>query len=299
MNDNEIGMIIRPQGYFTISTDKRGKLAEFPNLITNSGLDLLVVTGFMSKCFVGTGSVAPTVDDVQMTTFRAESSEIFSSVYGCATSAPYYAFLRNTYRFAAGSASGNLSEVGIGKSVSGTRSLFSRELIKDSFGNPTTITLLSDEVLEVVYELRHYIPDTDVTGSITFTGNLAGTYAYTIRPMAVTNSSAWNTQNRGYSTGEPSTAAAYASSIGSITSSPVGNPYNSDGVVISNYISGTYSIQLTYKWSLSNGNVPGGIRSVGFIMGIGSYQIEFNPPIPKTNMDTLKLTFGYSWARKP
>lgn len=299
MNDNEIGMIIRPQGYFTISTDKRGKLAEFPNLITNSGLDLLVVTGFMSKCFVGTGNVAPTVNDTQMGVFKAESSEIFSSVYNCATSAPYYAFLRNTYRFSAGTASGNLSEVGIGKSASGTRTLFSRELIKDSFGNPTTITLLSDEVLEVVYELRHYIPDTDVTGSITFTGNLAGTYAYTIRPMAVTNSSIWNAGNRNYSTGGFATASAYASSIVSITSVLTGTSFPSDGIVIPVYVSGTYSAQFTYKWSLNMGNVPGGIRSVSFAMGIGDYQIEFNPPIPKTNTDTLQLTFAYSWARKP
>ncbi len=298
MNDNEIGAIIRPQGYFTISTDKRGKLAEFPNLITNSGLDLLVAAGFMQNCFVGTGNVAPTVNDTQMGVLKAENSESFNAVNGCTTSAPYYAFTRNTYRFSAGTASGNLNEVGIGKSISGTRTLFSRELIKDSFGNPTTITLLSDEVLEVVYELRHYIPVTDVTGSVTFTGNLAGTYAYTIRPMAVTSPSSWS-PDRTYSYGGPISASAYASSIGSITSSPTGNWFPSDGVVISNYISGTHSIQFTYKWSLSRGNVPGGIRSISFAMGIGNYQIEFNPPIPKTSIDTLQLTFGYSWARKP
>lgn len=304
MSDKEISFTVRPQGYFVLSTDQRGKLAEFPNLILNTGLDLLAVGTYLSRCYVGSGTVAPTVNDTQMGSLIAETGTTFNSVTGCATSAPYYSFARYNYRFAAGAAMGNLSEVGIGNSYAGKYTLLSRALIKDSFGNPTTITLLPDEILEVTYELRHYIPDNDVTGSITFTGNLAGTYAYTMRAAKVTQyvssgyHNGWSAEdsfNRKFSNG----AFASSKAIGGLTEEPSGVSYLSSSVTGPDYVNGSYSTSIKYTWDITEGNVPGGIRSISFSLGIGKYQIQFDPPIPKTNMDTLSLTFSNSWARKP
>lgn len=303
MNSKEVNLTLQAQGYFTISTDKRGKLAEFPNLIVNTGLNILAAGNYLARCFVGSGTVAPTVNDTQLGSFIAESADIFNAVTGCATSAPYYSYARYSYRFSAGTAQGNLSEVGIGYSISGTRTLFSRALIKDSFGDPTTITLLPDEILEVTYELRHYMPVNDVTGSITFTGNLAGTYSYTLRASNVTyftgpnNFSGWDSTTA-YTRSHPNGANAYSTGIAAITSAPGGAAYSSTSVVVPTYVKGTYTTSIKYTWGITDGNAPGGIRSVTFGLGIGRYQIEFDPPIPKTNMDTLSLTFTNSWARK-
>ena len=303
MSDKEINFTVHPQGYFVLSTDQRGKLAEFPNLILDTGLDLFAAGGYLSRCFVGSGTVAPTVNDTQMGSFIAETSVVFDVIAGCATSAPYYSFARYNYRFAAGAAMGNLSEVGIGNTNGGTRVLLSRALIKDSFGNPTTITLLPDEILEVTYELRHYIPVNDVTGSITFIGNLAGTYTYTMRAAGVTtyvgNNShgGWNATDlftRKHYLGAVATSGALAA----ITAAPSGGQYSSGAVTGPAYVNGTCTTSLKYTWGVTEGNVPGGIRSIAFSLGIGRYQIEFNPPIPKTNLDTLSLTFSHSWARK-
>ncbi len=304
MSDNAIGLTIQPQGFFTIRTDKRGVLAEFPNLITNSGLDSLASARYSGACFVGTGTLPPTVDDIQLQNRIAESTFVSSSIEGCNNTAPYYSYFIRTFRFAAGSAMGNLTEVGIGDITHGVRSLFSRSLIKDSFGNPTAITLLPEEILEVTYELRHYIPTSDVTGSITFTGNLAGTYSYTIRSARVTTYTG-NGNPYGWGSRDPYVrlikyaAAAYPGALEAITGFPTGYDHQSDDAIIYTYIDGSYTSKITYMWSIASGNVPGGIRSVLFTLGIGKYQIEFNPPIPKTSTDALSLTFTNNWARRP
>ena len=303
MNSKEVNLTLQAQGYFTISTDKRGKLAEFPNLIVNMGLDLLAKGNYLSSCYVGSGTVAPTVNDTQLGSFIAESGTIFNVVTGCTTSAPHYTYAQYSYRFSAGTALGNLSEVGIGSINNSVRTLFSRALIKDSFGNPTTITLLPDEILEVTYELRHYIPVNDVTGSITFTGNLAGTYSYTLRASNVTlfagpnGFNGWDSTSA-YTKSHPNGANAYSTGIATITSAPGGAAYYSTRAMVPTYINGTYAVSIKYTWGITEGNAPGGIRSIDFVLGIGRYQVEFNPPIPKTNMDTLSLTFTNSWARK-
>lgn len=304
MSDNEINFTVRPQGYFILRTNQRGKLAEFPNLILNTGLDLFAAGDYLSRCFVGSGTVAPTVNDTQMGSLIAVTSSTFDPVTGCATSAPYYSFARYNYRFDAGSAMGNLSEVGIGYASGSVYTLLSRALIKDSFGNPTTITLLPDEILEVTYELRHYIPVNDVTGSITFTGNLAGTYNYTMRAAKVTQYvsnnyyGGWNATDS-FTRKNYNGAFASSGALTSITEEPSGNRENASAVTAPAYVNGTHTTSIKYTWNITAGNIPGGIRSICFSVGIGRYQIEFNPPIPKTNLDTLSLTFSNSWARKP
>ena len=133
-------------------TGKKRLLADwFPNLITNIGLDRIATNAdFMSYCHVGTNSTTPTINDTALRTFVGSTNTITTSTYTVNSTSPYYASFIRVYRFNAGIAIGNLSEVGIGWSATGTGSvLFSRALILDSYGNPTTITFLSDEYLDV------------------------------------------------------------------------------------------------------------------------------------------------------
>lgn len=300
---NAIDFSIRPQGYFKLSTNLRGELGEFPNLILNTGLNLLATHNpYISYCFVGTGNTPPTVDDTDLESFVASTYHVSASIGGVATSAPYYSFNRTVFRFNAGSAVGNLAEVGVGVVPSGGRILFCRTLIKDSFGNPTIITLLPDEILEVTYELRHYVPVADTTGTITLIGNIGGTYNYTLRPSKVTtyNSSSFGgwSGNAYYQNNDYRWTYARSSGLGPITGEPTGSAYYASASSGGGYAAGTYSTSVTYFFGVDAGNVPGGIKSISFPMGTGYYQVEFTPPIPKTNMDSLSLTFGHSWARK-
>lgn len=66
-----------------------------------------------------------------------------------------FGWTRLTRQFGEGVAAGIVAEVGAGWAASGD-TLFSRALITDGAGNPTTITVLSDEYLTVIYELRRF-----------------------------------------------------------------------------------------------------------------------------------------------
>src|SRR5690606_8917143 len=123
----------------------------------------------------------------------ASSNTVPSNTAGTTSAAPYYTWMRKTFRFAAGVATGNLSEVGISWLTTGA--LFSRALILDSGGLPTTITVLADEVVDVTYEFRIMAKTDDETGSVTFTGSIGGTYDWTMRSVSVatnSNNNGWN-----------------------------------------------------------------------------------------------------------
>lgn len=63
-----------------------------------------------------------------------------------------FGWSRSVRAFPRGAAAGNISELTVG----GRSGILSRVLVKDALGNPTTITVLSDEVLTVTWELRRY-----------------------------------------------------------------------------------------------------------------------------------------------
>jgi len=131
----------------------------FPNLITDYGMDLMsgAVSGYTEMwnyCSVGTGNAPPAFGNTNLVNRKASTNSTASSLIG---NEENYIWRRITYQFPQGAATGNLAEVGIGVSSTGDR-LFSRALIKDASGNPTTITVLPDEVLQVVWEIRHYFP---------------------------------------------------------------------------------------------------------------------------------------------
>lgn len=161
----------------------------FKNTITNRGLWLLwAMNGYSyglnwggSACAVGSGSTPPTVNDTDMEDVVAVKSSAGgvnpsrSGYVAAAGEAPAYFYNGDSYTFGTGAAAGNLSEVGVYPGVGGVMglsgNLFSRALILDEDGNPTTITVLSDEILQVSYEVRMYVD----TSKKDFTFTLEGT----------------------------------------------------------------------------------------------------------------------------
>lgn len=138
---------------------------KFSNLILNQGInrlseghDLGISSGVIRRCYVGTGSSAPNVNQTQLDNLLATTSSIQSISNSNAQSAPWSTTGVLRFRFGTGVAEGNISEVGVGWDVSEVHNCFSRELIRDSEGDPTTITILSDEILDVTYRLKLNIP---------------------------------------------------------------------------------------------------------------------------------------------
>ncbi|HIQ53190.1 MAG TPA: hypothetical protein EYH51_08015, partial [Pseudomonas pachastrellae] len=173
---------VRPDGTKRVLADW------FPNLITDAGLERMASNSdWLGYCQVGSGNNPPNVLDTALANRVGSSNTAQASASGAQAEEPYFCWQRRTVRFAEGVAAGNLSEVGMGWTSSGN--LFSRALILDSEGNPTTITVAADEILDVTYEFRFYPRLTDVTGSVTLTGNIAGTYDYVMRAASVTSSS--------------------------------------------------------------------------------------------------------------
>lgn len=296
----KIELVSEVCGFFTISTDKRGKLAEFPNLITNAGLDRMGANeDWLDWCQVGSGSTPPAFTNTGLVSRIASSSTISAQTGGAVSSAPYYCFSRRVFSFAQGTAAGNISEVGIG--WLNNQGLYSRALVLDGSGNPTAITVLPDEVLQVAYELRFYSKAADETGTIVFTGNVGGTYEWTIRASQVTTSSigsGWYlpiAQN--YTNENSALRNAFNNGISGVTSQPTG-PTALMAMANAPYASGSLYAETTLSLGQGQGNFEGGIGSIGWKQGIGQYQIGFNPKIPKTANETFSITLRHSWGRR-
>ncbi len=290
---------VRPDG-------SRRFLAEFPNLITNAGLNNMgEYNGFLSYCHVGSGNTAPANGDTALVSQVAETSQTVGSALQTAQpSSPYYGSVIRTHRFDAGTATGNLSEVGMSPGPAGSFNLTSRALILDGSGNPTTITVLADEALDVTYEFRIYPPTGNVTGNISLDGN---NYAYTIRAANVTQVSSWGHPAGGARMGfggNGNSVSAYDGAIGAtIVDQPTGDEtgYTSD-LDHADYSAGTYQRSATVTFGLVQANLADGIAAllipVGQGQNCGSMQVGFSPAIPKTNAQVLALTFRVSWSRR-
>lgn len=311
--------IAQLSGHFTLTVHggQRGRmvLAEFDNLITNSGLnDIFASTSGTgaSRAQLGTGTAAPNATDTALgvagpATTTIQRSWSVSPTY--VAGPPDYSSDYITLRFAAGTATGTWTEVGMTRNVS-PFTLFSRALILDGSGNPTSITVLSDESLDVTYTLRVYPPSDDVTGVV----NLEGVdYSYILRPARVTYADWGPTQVvaiYGYA-GRTTTSDLYMSvfdgAIGARTAStPSGAYVNANaGLTPSAYSNNSYQRTFELKLDLTKGNIAGGIKSLLFnpvsSSGNGgpSYQLEFTPKVPKTSSKILRLNFTAGLARRP
>lgn len=270
----------------------------FCNLILNQGLDQYGTSAnWLNYCHVGTSATTPSNSQTQLGALLATTGNILSTTQVTTSSSPYYLTTTKVYRFAAGTATGNLAEVGIGWGTAAT-SLFSRALILDGGGSPTTITVLSDETLDVTYEFRCYVPETDVTGTIVLNGV---THDYTLRAARVTtvhSSNGWSAADDAIM--DVSDYGLTTGSIGAITSTISGTsltPPNPSSSAAS-YTPGSYYRDSTLTVGLTAGNHASGIGAARFKIGIGLYQIGFVPNIMKTSSQVLNLTFRHTWARR-
>ena len=307
------------EGWFkleVLKADSSGKAIEksarvvadwFPNLITDQGLDRVGTTSdYLAWCQVGSGNTTPSNTLNQMVSFVASTSFIQATLGGVSGVIPYYGFRRNTYEFSTGTAAGVLAEVGVGWGGTATGVLFSRALILDGGGLPTTITVLSDEILRVTYECRNYAPASDGLGNVTITG--VGTLNFTARASRAADPTYWGNPalsgSRGGFSDAFSSAIAFNGSIGTVTGFPSGATSTVGTVTLSAYTPGTYQRDAQFEWGLTQGNLSGGITALEYYVGqdgstMGQMQLGFSSAIPKTASQIFRITLRHIWSRRP
>lgn len=267
----------------------------FNNIVLDTGLARMSVGLWIDRCCVGTGNSTPLATQTQLDAFKASTTTTQGAVASGMqlTTLPYYDWLRVTYRFGEGVAAGNISEVGMGW---GNANLWNRALIKDANGNPTTITVLSDEYLDVITEIRVY-PQETLSGSFNFlnkAGAVVSSHTYTGR--------AYHTapQNK-YEAMMIDGIGIYNSTMGaSPTAQPPGTMLDYGAATTTEYPTPTsIKCKKTFVLAKANGEhrtllILTNLLSYGAGMG---YQVEFTPTITKTNLMELTYTLTMSWGR--
>jgi hypothetical protein len=268
-----------------------------PNLITDAGLDRFGTVGPFgpsNRCLVGSGNSTPSVSDTSLQTQVGFSTTAQNATSGAPTSTDDFGFYRITYVFNPGTATGNLTEIGIGWSSPST-GLFTRALIRDINGNPTTITILSTETLFVTYEFRYYQMLNDAVGSITIAGV---TYNYTARSCSV----GYRALDRGPEpVGSSITGGAnyYNGRIlGPKNGTGTGGTYL--GFASSNtflpYVTNSYYTD--YQTGLSTSAVTQPFDFIVFETTRGGFQVKFDQLVPKSNSNEFLITFRLGWSRR-
>src|SRR5574337_420468 len=312
---------LRFRGFFRLyTTNERGEITKdtgiFPNLITNGGLDFVGncpvagisygIQDFTAMCAVGVGNATPAYTDVTLQSWLAAVYD--SSGSGCNGNTSYnvgppaYWQGQRSWQFAAGTATGNIAEIGVGPNSSlppvATNPLFSRALVVDGGGSPTVIPVLATEALTVTYILQVYFTTTDTS----YTMSLSGTSYSGIWRMC----NVGTVPQLGLSIGQPivnpsNACTVYNGTIGSITGSPTGTGAQVIFGLATPYVPGNYYNSLSASFTINQGNLSGGITAIKWITGgsAGNFQMSVSPNIPKTNAYNMTLNANVSWARYP
>jgi hypothetical protein len=287
----------------------------FDNLITNTGMNRIGtvttnsntgISSFQTLCgrfVVGSGSAEPQFTDtaLQNPVAFASSSVVLDNESSNYERGWYEITVR--HQFGQGQAAGNLSEIGI-QHTSTSGPLWSRALILDGEGNPTTITVLPDDFLTCYYTLRIMIPKEDAVFNINVDYGEDGIVPTIVtgRPLNADNATAangWGLQTAATSTTGNASLQFYTGGLAAPTAnSPLGSPIGNSTFTFSivPYVHDSFERYVTRTNGLNEHNSQQ-LRTARVNALMGCWQIEFDPPLQKDNTQTMQVTFGYSWAR--
>lgn len=279
----------------------------FHNNVTNSGLDLLTTSTTRNRaCQVGSGNAAVADTNTTLQTFMAGTATSVSQGDVMSGGSPYYHEYYTRYDFATGAVVGNVAEVGVGPLETTGTTLFSRELIRDGGGNPTTIAVTNLETLRIHYKIRVYIPSVDVNGTVN--GTISGGAAsrnFTRRALGVNSVTYWgqfyaNSIQNGRTFASIPNGNLITTGLVAITTNPSGG-VNSSSASQGSYTNGTYTRNNTVTFGTSVANQANKTLRWGSMafssIETGYFQCEFDTALTKTNLQSLTFTLTTSWSR--
>ena len=303
---------VRLGGYYTVDLveSKTGKVKqhlEFPNLITNAGLDLIGsgvnLNGVYSLLAVGTGNSTPAVTDTALDNELTPSVNNggISDVDTTQSSPREYSSRKRTRVFTEAQANGDLTE--LGWRVGST--LCNRALFADLQGNPTIVYKTSNDILKITYEYRIFAPQGDMSGAFDL-GVGSGSTSYIIRPQNVNNALGWGSLRSNLGSLSSSLARIHSTAIlGSRTGDNSPTPYSgSTSHSYGGYVSGNYYRDMEYIWTFSGGDfIPvGGVRLITWNPWYASgdsptWQMYLSASLAKTSLTKFTIKFRHTWNR--
>lgn len=294
--------VVRPNGVVR-------RNLKFNNLVMDNAFNQVAMESNASNqhfeaisrtCRFGTGTTPPNASQTDLaartgsyvTRFTTSSTSVNSGT------APWYNSVTREWTFNPGTVYGNLTEIGFFYGASGP--MFSRALILDEEGNPTTLTLLEDEYLYVTYEIRSYVGElTDQSAEV----NIGGVdYNVNVRKVGVSSATGvWSPNEKpwisvmrrlGNSPSQMSNTDTDISGTGVNGPGGTDQPYSPNSLVRAT----------KFSWGPTQGNVAGGINqmyvSVGSSPAYGAgFSLFFDKHIPKTSDYSMSLTFETAWGR--
>lgn len=283
-----------------------------PNLVLNSLLNHAVyksgaVSTSGTRILVGTGTTPVTPEDTTLAAMvlRSTSNGTNDGSYFYRGMSP-----NETYHIWSGSITATFdptgvdrvyTEVGIG-SISGNQ-VDQRALFVDELGVPTGVTVLADEYLTIRWETFRYIPSGTSTTVIDVNGVPTTVTSRPINQAGSRNrSSAW--------TGHLALQAYSSGTLqGETAASVSGTRIDNNTIEMSTSLEsdlGVGAAVLVHTASPAMFNAGAGIHKlVSRTSGTGStplnaLQIHFDPPLPKTATDTLRIfTEHHVFAGEP
>lgn len=276
------------------------------------------------KIVVGTGSSAPVKGDTALAAFRAGAA--WDAVQAGADSTStisydddyVYCEISMRQRFPQGAASGNISEVGCVwdtnvAAPTAASLLSSRALVRDSGGNPTSVPVLTDEFLDVIWRLRAAFPRKIVStvprnikgvvgnsdcvvkaAAMTTQARSGDGFSFTYAPNTIGGSDGIGFPTNGTATpyksvGEPDNSAA-TPPAGSTAAS------NASSSTLANYTTGSLYRDMTFTWGLNVGNIAD-INCFKVNFGLGTLWLYLTDgyKFTKTNQDQMSITIRFTF----
>lgn len=287
------------------------------NLILNQGLDFYGGgngTSIFHRCLVGTGNSIPipTQNKLDMPV-KMTSGTSFAVKYDYTPREDNLYLVERTWKYTFSTMGNvNISEVGLASNGTTTTNAYmcTRALIKDAMGNPTVISVLNTEKLEVYYNIITVFSTLDTTHQIQYTNaaNVTSTYNTTVRlsraggiPYNYDGSEVGQTPLNNLAVWtETVPGITYSGELGGVDGSPSIDNSAADRYEIEAYILGSYKRVGKFNYGLSKSN--GNTRCVQLFTNLGTWQVRYgsvlnDSPISKTNKDTMVLPFEFSWGR--
>lgn len=253
---------------------------------------------------VGTGSTTPAVSQSALAnqmTLLSGSWPVANPNFGVKVpsfieSGKLKASVSVTFNFALGQLSGNISELGVNMTSTGTASntlVHARALVVDGGGNPTTITVDATEQLILTYTLAM---EADAADQVyTVVADNAGV------PTNIEVTSRWASScdcviYLGSLLGAGSGSQVYNGALnafnvnpgGSFVTGPTPSPVHS---------SAAFSKDVVFNFLTAVGNVSGGISALKNNALNSVVKIGFNPPLPKDASKTLEIRIRSVYGR--
>lgn len=191
-----------------------------------------------------------------------------------------FGWSRAVKSFARGAAAGNVSELTTGSAANNT-SAMARALVRDVEGNPTTITVLSDEVLTVTWEWRKW-----------WTVGQPNTIEYLVDDVPQTTTVSYK---QSLNTNSESLGNGGVSSINSQLIS------SSDGVFVGEFkttFTETQGNPQVASVGTTGDSNSGGVGNAGKVFPFDTAYATFDPPIAKTNEFVLEILHRIALTRR-